>query len=155
MFFLLFRELGAVRNCMNEAFWSRSIPCGSVSALAALSLIKTGKINPQTRFGAIELVVGVGSLGYLIGKCSFIFSDKCKDIFLEKAPESAISERIRIDRGEHYKQTVITDSSQPEPLEEPVVQQENQDYVYPDIEEDLSTRIRDEWTNHLRPSTKI
>ena len=50
LIFLLFKEIGAMRNCMNEAFWYRSIPCGSASALAALFLIKTGKINPQIRY---------------------------------------------------------------------------------------------------------
>jgi len=87
-----------MHECIDEAFWNRSLPSAFVSGSLGLWAVKSGRINPKSRFVAFPIVLGFGSLGYMFGKFSFIASDKCMDIFLKRAPTSIISENVRIRR---------------------------------------------------------
>lgn len=93
-------ERDAIRECLNEAFWKRSLPGGALSVAVSLWAVKHGHIKTTWRFGAWPIVIGMGSLGYLIGKLSYILGYDCQDIFLEKAPDSPISEHVRERREE-------------------------------------------------------
>jgi len=95
------QEKAAMMECIEEAFWSRSVPAGILSGSLALWALKTGKLKMKSRFGGIwPAVAGFGSLGYILGKISYIVGEQCMDIFLEKAPESSISYNVRRRREE-------------------------------------------------------
>jgi len=89
------QERDAIRECLNEAFWKRSVPGAGVSAAVSLWAIKHGHIKNTGRFGAWPIVLGFGSVGYMIGKLSYVLGYDCQNIFLEKAPNSQISEHVR------------------------------------------------------------
>ena len=63
-----------------------------------------GKIKSKSRLSAIPIVLGFGSLGYIAGKFTYIFSDHCKNIFLSQAPDSIVSERIVKEREENEEE---------------------------------------------------
>jgi len=85
----------AAKQCIEEAFWNRSLPMAISAGSLAFLATKMGKFQSKSRFGSWPIVVGFGSLGYVVGKFSYITSEKCMDIFLEKAPQSSISENVR------------------------------------------------------------
>jgi len=90
-----------MRECINEAFWFRSVPAGILSGSLAIWALKTGKLKMKSRFGGIwPVVAGFGSLGYICGKISYIIGEQCMDIFLKKAPDSSISSIVRRRREE-------------------------------------------------------
>ncbi|XP_023342763.1 uncharacterized protein LOC111712401 [Eurytemora carolleeae] len=91
-------EVQAMRECIENAFWYRSLPGGLFTGSLAMLALQTRKIKTKTRFGGLPIVLGFGSMGYILGKFSFILSNQCMDIFLKKAPESPISLNVRQQR---------------------------------------------------------
>lgn len=71
------------QDCLNEAFWSRSLPLGVASGLVALLAVKTGKIKVSTGpTSTWSVVVGFGCMGYVLAKLNYILGDQCRDVFL-------------------------------------------------------------------------
>eukprot|EP00088_Acartia_fossae_P028834 TRINITY_DN2965_c0_g1_i7.p1 TRINITY_DN2965_c0_g1~~TRINITY_DN2965_c0_g1_i7.p1 ORF type:complete len:275 (-),score=35.38 TRINITY_DN2965_c0_g1_i7:366-1190(-) len=88
-------ERQARKQCFEEAFWYRAVPLGIVSSACALIAVRSGKIQTKSRFSAGSIVLGFGSLGYLIGKFSYINSANCSKLFEEKAPNGDVNKEIQ------------------------------------------------------------
>ena len=75
------REQAIIRECNNEAFWTRSAPLSLILATAVSMAAKTGKIKATRlfpkRFAAVMI-------GYFAGKISYM--PICRDKFLTQEP---------------------------------------------------------------------
>lgn len=88
-------ERMVMRECVDEAFWYRSLPLASATAILVRYGVSSGRIRP-TKHGSWPVVVGATSLAYVLGKLSYIFGDNCHRKFLEKAPHSEIAQELKL-----------------------------------------------------------
>jgi len=88
-------ERMVMRECVDEAFWYRSLPLASATAILVRYGVSSGRIRP-TKHGSWPVVVGATSLAYVLGKLSYIFGDNCHRKFLEKAPLSEIAQELKL-----------------------------------------------------------
>jgi len=87
-------ERMVMRECVYEAFWYRSLPLAGVTGLCVQLGVNSGKIRP-TKYGSWPIILGAGSMAYIVGKLSYIFGDNCARKFLEQAPSSEIAQELR------------------------------------------------------------
>ena len=85
-------------ECMDDCFWFRSLPAAGFAGAAVLMCIKTGKI-PSTKYGSAPKVLAASGLFYALGKASYLLGEECDNKFLAVAPNSAMAEKIRYNRG--------------------------------------------------------
>jgi len=98
-------ERVVIRECIKEAFWYRSLPLGVAATLSVYYAVKAGKIR-STRYGTWPVVVGAGSLAYVVGKLTYIFGENCSKKFLEKAPNSEITAQLRLKYGKNSSENI-------------------------------------------------
>ena len=84
-------------ECRREANFNRGMPLAIASGFAAAAAVKRGMLSPSGRFGIWPKVVSFSVLGYFVGKFSYFSA--CENKFLERAPDSEVSEAIRKRRG--------------------------------------------------------
>jgi len=72
-----------MRECVYEAFWYRSLPLASVTGVCVKLGVSSGKIR-HTRYGSWPIVLGAGSMAYIVGKLSYIFGENCARKFVEQ-----------------------------------------------------------------------
>jgi len=88
-----------MRECVYEAFWYRSLPLASVTGVCVKLGVSSGKIR-HTRYGSWPIVLGAGSMAYIVGKLSYIFGENCARKFVEQAPGSEIAQEFKRRRPE-------------------------------------------------------
>lgn len=92
-------ERMVMRECVYEAFWYRSLPLATVTGVCVKLGVTSGKIR-HTRYGAWPIVLGAGSMAYIVGKLSYIFGENCARKFVEQAPSSEIAQEFKRRRPE-------------------------------------------------------
>ena len=90
-------EQRVMDSCKNESFWYRSVPASGFLALLAHMGVTNGTLKPHTKWGSKPKVILGATIGYFLGKFSFV--NACADKFLVEAPDSHIADMIRIRRG--------------------------------------------------------
>jgi len=95
-----------IRECIKDAFWYRSLPLGVATSISVYYGVRAGKIR-GTRYGAWPIVLGAGSLAYVVGKLTYIFGENCSRKFLEQAPDSDITATLRLKK--RYREESLED----------------------------------------------
>eukprot|EP00088_Acartia_fossae_P053234 TRINITY_DN6046_c0_g1_i4.p1 TRINITY_DN6046_c0_g1~~TRINITY_DN6046_c0_g1_i4.p1 ORF type:complete len:307 (+),score=63.51 TRINITY_DN6046_c0_g1_i4:32-922(+) len=90
-------ERSVMKECTDESFYYRSLPLSLGLGFAARVLVQKEILKPSLRYGATPKMVLFGTLGYFLGK--FTYVNVCAEKFLNKAPRSAIASAIRQRRG--------------------------------------------------------
>ena len=90
-------EQRVMASCQSESFWFRSIPASGFLAFLAHMGVSNGTLKPHSRWGSRPKVILGATVGYFIGKFSYV--NACADKFLVEAPDSHIADVIRIKRG--------------------------------------------------------
>jgi len=87
-----------MQDCLSEAFWNRSLPFGVASGLVALLAVKTGKIKVNSGLASTwSVVIGFGSMGYIVGKFNYILGEQCRDVFLRVNTESTVVKKYDVE----------------------------------------------------------
>ena len=94
---LSIEEQRVMTACQNESFWYRSMPASGFLALLAHMGVTNGSLKPHTKWGSKPKVFLGATIGYFLGKFSYV--NACSDKFLVEAPDSNIADMIRIRRG--------------------------------------------------------
>jgi len=84
-------------KCMSQAFWTRSMPLSAFSTVAIHMAIKRGILKASPKYGSTPKVFAGCVVSYFLGKFSYI--NTCTQMILLQAPDSALAERIRTQKG--------------------------------------------------------
>ena len=83
-----------LRECISESHY-RSFPCAVFTALNVRYLIRKRTLW----LNGWPVVLGASCLAWIVGKLSYIQGKHCQDKFIEKAPNSRITENILMSRA--------------------------------------------------------
>jgi len=106
-------ERRVMRECTQDAFWSRAMPSATVAGASIYWAVRAGKLKSvgSSRFRTWSVVAGFSSLAYFVAKISYVLGENCKNKFLIQAPDSDISKHIRKKR-DITKSDVMSDSEE-------------------------------------------
>ena len=90
-------EQRVMAACQSESFWYRSIPMSGFLSLLAHLGVTNGTLKPHYKWGAKPKVALGATLGYFLGKFSYV--NACGDKFLVEAPDGHVADVIRAQRG--------------------------------------------------------
>lgn len=97
-------EKQVLKECDRDGFYKRALPLSLGNMLAAHMLVKGGYWNPNPKYGSLPKVLVVGSIGYFLGKLSYL--PACQQKVLEKIPNSNLAAQIRKAKGLPEPETV-------------------------------------------------
>ncbi|CAB0014778.1 unnamed protein product [Nesidiocoris tenuis] len=85
-------ELRVLQQCNRESFYQRSLPFSTLFGVATYWAVKSGRLLPNPRYGAVPKVAAAVTAGYLIGKISYqsICAEK-----LMALPDSRVGQILR------------------------------------------------------------